>query len=379
MPKVSVILTSYNHEKYIRAAIDSVLNQTFTNFELIIWDDASTDNSWSVINSYSDLRVRKFRNEKREWGGLVNKVILTLELGEYIAIHHSDDVWESNKLEKQVAILDEKPKIGAVFTNALAIDESGFALKDEKHFYFNIFKQPNRTRHEWLRFFLTQGNALCHPSVLLRKECYREFGLYRRYLPQVADFDMWIRVCLKFEIYVLPDKLTKFRVRDNDANASGDRADTKVRRTYEFYKLLLNYRQLAKFDELVKVFPEAEKFFRNDETDVDFALAMSVLELNSFRFTKLFAQDILFEIISDSERSKNIKRLYGFDERDFITLTGKNDVFSIGEIVDRDAKISEIYTSFSWRLTRPLRYFSRKIRLLCASFCLVKGSKAGRE
>lgn len=63
MPKISVILTSYNHERVIREAIDSVLNQTFTDFKLIIWDDASTDSSWKVFNRYSDSRIKAFRNE----------------------------------------------------------------------------------------------------------------------------------------------------------------------------------------------------------------------------------------------------------------------------------------------------------------------------
>ena len=106
-PLVSVILTSFNHEKYLREAIDSVLNQTFTDFELIIWDDASSDNSWDVINEYTDHRIKAFRNEARKraiWG--INKAISEVAIGKYIAIHHSDDAWETEKLGKQVAFLE---------------------------------------------------------------------------------------------------------------------------------------------------------------------------------------------------------------------------------------------------------------------------------
>src|SRR5206468_12755719 len=109
-------------------------------------------------------------------------------------IHHSDDAWEPEKLERQVAFLDGHPEIGAVFTNALAIDEVGSPLLDRTHFLFNIFDQPNRTRHEWLRFFFTVSNALCHPSVLIRKLCYEDCGLYRAGFAQLCDFDMWIRL-----------------------------------------------------------------------------------------------------------------------------------------------------------------------------------------
>ena len=92
MPKISVILTSFNHAKYLREAIESTLNQTFTDFELIIWDDASCDNSWEVINEYNDPRIKRFRNDIQRRGGWgMNKAITEIASGKYIAIHHSDD------------------------------------------------------------------------------------------------------------------------------------------------------------------------------------------------------------------------------------------------------------------------------------------------
>ena len=347
MPKVSVILTSYNHDKFICEAIDSVLNQSFRDFELIIWDDASSDNSWNLINQYSDSRIKAFRNEEQKrgiWG--INKAISEVATGEYIAIHHSDDVWERDKLEKQAAFLEAHSEVGAVFTNALAIGEDNLPLADKNHFYSNIFDQPNRTRHEWLRFFFSRGNALCHPSVLIRKSCYEYCGLYRFGLAQVGDFDMWIRLCLKYEIYVMPEKLVRFRVRSNEANTSGNRPETRIRGDYEFYKLLLSYRTIKKFDELVKVFPGAQKYHRNKETDIDFALAMIALEEKPFIFTQLFGLDILFEAIVDPKRSAKIKRLYDFDYKSFISLTAQHDVLSreakenlLRTLTERDGQI----------------------------------------
>jgi glycosyltransferase involved in cell wall biosynthesis len=362
MPRVSVILTSFNHEKYIREAIDSVIDQSFTDFELNIWDDASADGSWAVINSYSDPRIKAFRNEVSKRGIYgINKTISDVATGGYIAIHHSDDVWELDKLERQVAYLDQHPDIGAVFTNALAISEDGSPLTDEKHFYFDIFNQPNRARYEWLRFFFSRGNALCHPSVLIRKSCYTDCGLYRYGFAQVGDFDMWIRLCLKYEIHVLPEKLVRFRVRDNEANASGDRPETRLRMRYEHCKLLPNYRKLSRFEDLVKVFPSAEKYDRKEESDMGFILGMIALEEESLIFTQLFGIDLLFEAISDPKRAANIKRLYDFDYKNFIELTGSNDVFLYGKF---DDAINQIRASLSWRLTRPLRYSAQLIRNL---------------
>lgn len=328
MPRVTVVLTSYNHEKYLREAIDSVLAQTYEDFELIIWDDNSHDNSWQLISGYSDNRIRSFRNDKQRrgiWG--INRSISEVATGEYIAIHHSDDVWEPDKLEKQVAYLDAHQEIGAVFSNALAIDEDSNPLDDPEHFYSNVFNQPNRSRQEWLHHFFYHGNGLCHPSVLIRKLCYDDCGLYRYGLSQQADFDMWVRLCLKYEIHVIHENLVKFRVRENEANTSGNRPDTRIRGWYEFYKVLENYNSIIEFEELVRIFPAAEQFRREQGSDVGFALGMVALKDNPLRFRQLFGQDLLFGIFSNPPRAEAIQQLYGFGYQDFIVISGKNDIF----------------------------------------------------
>ena len=339
--KVSVVLTSYNHAKYLAEAIDSVLNQTFTDFELIIWDDASTDTSWDIISSYQDTRIRAYRNETNQIVEGVRKAISEVAIGDYIAIHHSDDVWESQKLEMQVAFLDKNPQIAAVFSNAKIINEEGSLFSDEGHFYYNIFDQPNRNRYEWLNYFFTQGNALCHPSILIRKECYEEIGLYRSGLVQTPDFDMWVRLCMKYEIYVLPEKLIQFRIRTNEANASGSRLDNNVRSQFEYFQVLDNYRQLSSYEEISKIFPVAEKYYRADGFDSQFVLGMIALEVGTYKFTELFGLQLLFEALNNPTRAKKIKDLYDFDILKFLQLTGSHDVFSFGLREQADRELSK--------------------------------------
>ena len=360
MPRISIILTSYNHEKYIRESIDSVLNQTVTEFELIILDDASSDSSWDIINSYSDTRIKPFRNVKNMLGTyLFNKAIAEIAKGEYIAVHHSDDIWEPDKLERQVKLLDSNPNVGAVFTNALAIGEDSLPLDDAEHFYSEIFNQSNRTRFEWLNHFFYKGNALCHPSILIRKRCYDDCGLYRYGLAQLTDFDMWIRLCLKYEIYVLPEKLVRFRVRANEANASGGRPESRIRTTTEFYFVLKNYLQLNSFKDLVKVFPEEQGCYRADGCEPKFILAMAALK-NKSNYLKLFGIELLFDLISDEKTAANLKALYDFNHLAFIKITGVTDVFSTESLMEQDKQIAHIYNSRSWRLTSSLRFLNRK-------------------
>jgi len=329
-PKLSIILTSYNHEKYLKETIDSVLNQKFADFELIIWDDASIDQSWDIIQSYFDPRIKAFRNLENQMPPLgVNRAIQEIAQGKYIAIHSSDDIWEPEKLEKQVAFLEENPQIGAVFSWAQIIGEDGESLDDKTHPYNHIFNQPNRSRHEWLNFFFYHGNALCHPSLLIRKICYQDCGAYRYGFAQLPDFDMWVRLCLKYDIHVLPEKLVRFRVRAGELNVSGNRADGRIRQQFEYLQIYENYLELKIPEDIIKVFPNAQKYIKPNGFDGRFALAMVFLEANKFNTTNLFALQLLFQALNEPERAKKINDLYGFDAKNFIELSAKYDVFSI--------------------------------------------------
>ena len=345
MPKVTVILTSYNHEKHLRDSIDSVLGQTFIDFELIIGDDASTDDSWNIIQSYTDPRIFAYRHESNRGAGTINEIVLSGKAsGEYIAIHHSDDVWEPEKLEKQVSFLEQNPHVGAVFTDVTVIDESNQPLKDNSHVYQTVFTQLNRSRYEWLNYFFYKGNALCHPTILIRKECYINCGLYRNGLAQLADFDMWIRLCLKYDIHILPDKLVLLRVRSSELNSSGNRPEVRVRGQFEYFEILKNYKELTDPKELIKVFPSVEKYMTSEGFILEFALGMAALEPESYNLTKLFGLQNLFEVINDPVKAEKVKFLYGFSNIDFIALTAQHDVFSLETIASLKNQVSTLET-----------------------------------
>jgi O-antigen biosynthesis protein len=360
-PKISILLTSYNHAKYLRDAIESVLNQTYKDFELLVWDDASVDNSWEIITSYSDERIHAFRNHTNQVEYFYKAISdMTQGLSEYIAIHHSDDVWEPKKLEKQVAYLDKNPDIGAVFSWAKFINEEGELFEDETHPYYKLFEQPNRTRHEWLNHFFYKGNALCHPSLLIRKECYQEVGLYRNGMAQLPDFDMWVRLVMKYEIHVIPEKLIRFRIHQDKSNSSGNRSDTRIRIQFEYLQVLENYREILSYSELAKIFPIAKKYERNGSGDTGFALGMIAVETAPFPFTKLLGLNLIFEALNDPIRAKKLKEEYNFSHADFIKLSAKHDVFSI-EIRNLHEQLTGIMNSETWKLALFFRQTREKL------------------
>lgn len=328
MPKVSVILTSYNHEKYIRESIESVLNQTYRDFELIIVDDASQDESWDIIQSYKDERIVAIRNEKNIRAEGVYNAIKNVAKGKYIAIHHSDDAWMVNKLEKQISFLDQNAKYAAVFTLAEIIDEDGNIFVSNGQDY-NIFDQPNRTRHEWLNYFFNFGNALCHPSVLFHKVCYQEYELFVYGYGQLPDFLKWIKICLNKDIFVLQEKLTKFRILNSSRNTSGDRPDAYIRSSIELFQVLNEFLKISDYNEFISVFPEGEKYLINGQFVSQFAFAFECLKSEKNKVYKLFGMLMLFEMVNDKELSEKIAKIYNFTYLDLIKLTGKNDIFGV--------------------------------------------------
>jgi glycosyltransferase involved in cell wall biosynthesis len=356
MPKVSVILTSFNHAKYICEAIESTLNQTFTDFELIILDDCSSDNSWQLINKYSDKRIKAFRNQANIGPVTgVNKAISELATGEFIAIHHSDDVWELDKLRRQVVYLDANPEMGAAFTWVQIIEEHGVKLTGD------WFDHKNKTRWQWINQLFLEQNHLCHPSVLIRKQCYQDVGGYRNGLAQTTDAEMWSRVLLKFPIHIIQEKLTKHRKLSDKSNASGDRIDVAIRSSNEWNVLRENYLSIANFEDIVATFPRLERFRNSEGFDNKFLLAMACLYECKHRSAWQLGLTWLFELIDDNTRYEKIKKLYAFSHLDYIRMTAEFDVYfaeADKQIAEWDTKINGIYNSRSWRLTRPLRFLS---------------------
>ena len=334
-PKVSVILTSYNHAAYIATAIESVLAQTLTDWELLIVDDGSTDNSRDIIRNFDDPRIKFFLHEQNRGPRLAVTDAIKSARGKYIAVHHSDDAWHPDKLAKQVAKLDADENFAACFTWVEFIDERGepvtFADNDA---YEKIFEQENRSRAQWLNHFFYKANCLCHPSAMLRRDAVEKFQLYEsRGLWQLPDYLAWIRLCFRREIFVLPEKLTCFRLlRKRQENSSAVTFDNTVRENLEFYFVAREFADGFTDDKFfLEVFPTARKFLVDGQINRRFALARLCLE-GKFIATSSFqlvALEILQDLLSDNTTAAQIKQLYDYDEKSFRLDSGSCDLFNL--------------------------------------------------
>jgi len=352
---VSIVLTSYNHAKFLHEAIDSVINQTFTNWELFIWDDVSSDSSWEIIQSYSDPRIKAIRNDRtRRYIYAINETITKLASGKYIAIHHSDDGWEPEKLAQQVAYLDAHPEVDAAFTHVQVIDENNKKIEN------NWFNEPNKSRTEWLRSLFLNTNKLCHPSALVRRDAYIDAGLYKLAHAQSDDAEMWSRLLLRSEIHVIPRKLTRHRIFTDNSSVSGNKPSVQSRLQFEWFVQKNNFTELS-LSEILSIFPEAKQWLSNGEGDSRFLLAMAAIKLGNCQGTRLFGLNLLYKLLTNEADAAAIHKLHNFDYLNFFSLTGEDDIF-VRTIQQKSETVSEEEVSAKGAIFLRIIQVARKVK-----------------
>jgi len=201
-PLISVIVPVYNAEKYVAPALESILNQSVSDLELIVIDDGSTDASAMVIEKIKDPRLHLYKQANAGMAAALNKGI-SLAKGKFIARQDADDISLPARFEKQVAYLNDHPKTGMLGTQAALIDSTGKRTGRFLH---------HSTDNETLKATLYFDNPFVHSSVMLRKEILDKVGLYNNSLhPLLQDFDLWFRISKVSDIANLPDVLQEYR------------------------------------------------------------------------------------------------------------------------------------------------------------------------
>jgi len=205
LPKVSVVMSVYNDESYVAEAVNSILDQTFSDFEFIIINDGSTDKTPQIIRSFDDPRIRVIDQPNSGLTVSLNRGI-RLAKGEYIARMDADDLSEPERLEKQVEALDRNPGIAVVGCWYKVIDENGSLLG-----YKRLPDDVNQ-----LAKLLKRDNPICHGSVMMRKEAIQAVGLYNENLRYAQDYELWLRMLYQgYGFYVIPDFLYSYRISPN--------------------------------------------------------------------------------------------------------------------------------------------------------------------
>jgi glycosyltransferase involved in cell wall biosynthesis len=221
MAEVSVCIPTYNGARFIAGAVRSVLNQSFRDFELVIVDDSSVDETATIIKSFDDdPRLRHFTNPVRL--GMVGNWNRCVELseGKYVCVFHQDDVMSPENLERKVAVLKSDPRIGLVYSKVEQIDSDGRSVEGYK-FWTENSPEEDFVR-DGLRYFeelIARENLICCPSVIARRECYEQLGPFDSRLPFTADWEMWLRIAAFYDVAYVAQPLMSYRWHeDNETN-----------------------------------------------------------------------------------------------------------------------------------------------------------------
>jgi glycosyltransferase involved in cell wall biosynthesis len=223
MPKVSVVIPAYNAMAFLPETLKSVLEQTFTDFEVLIINDGSSDNVVEWAAQVTDPRVTLITQENQRVSAARNTGIANAQ-GEYIAFLDADDLWEPTKLEKQVHCLDDNPAVGLVYTWTLLVDQQNnptgrvFASHAEGNIWQELLENDP----------ISSGS-----SAMVRRECFDAVGVFDRSLAYAPDLDMWVRIAFDYPVAVIKEPLLRYRQIPNSFSRNRQKMIQDLRQVIE--------------------------------------------------------------------------------------------------------------------------------------------------
>src|SRR5215217_782870 len=257
-PKITVLMAAYNAENFIEKSIKSIVDQTFTDFELLIINDGSSDKTVEIAKKFDDSRIRIIENDKNRGLVYTRNKGLKEALGEYIAILDSDDVAVKNRLELQYNFLLQYPEVVLCGGHAIAVDHDG------KQIPSNLFTMPHG--QEEVKMQMLFLNTFVNSTVMFRALIVKELGGYRDYAP-AEDYELFTRIAEKYPIDNLDTVLVEYRIHHNNTSKlQSDLGDRNVRRIKSNQLTYLN-------------------IVSDNAGLADILFSISVWDFNSFKFS----------------------------------------------------------------------------------------------
>ncbi len=252
-PLVSICIPTYNSSRYLKECLDSVAAQSYKNLEVIISDNASTDETVFIVNQYVERYRFKLDINSKNMGALANfNKLISLATGKYVAIYHADDVYNKNIVEESVRILNAHDSVGLVGSMGNIMNDDGTI--------FNTFRLPkhlkklNKTIYsfdEALSAILKRGWFFVTPSIMVRRKALEELGAFDlNGYGSAADYELWLRIANKYDAAILNNKLINYRVHKSQGT------EREVRKNPEVADIVLvvkKYREITTNKKLKKM------------------------------------------------------------------------------------------------------------------------------
>lgn len=289
-PLVTVFMPVYNSEQYIEEALQSIVQQTYTNLDILIVDDGSTDRSVELIRQFQDPRIRLIQNERNRGIPYTRNVGLREARGKYIAIMDSDDVAAPTRIERQVAFLEENETIDAVASDYIQF--GGKVSKKVKA----PFHQP-----EALKVMLLFYNPIANPSVMMRKQTLVENGLtYHEDFFVAQDYQLWSQLIKVGNICIMPEYLLHYRFGHENISKKSNQEKQLKRKALiaSIHRDLLNYYDVGLTEEELESFNEFFTESYGGQVQNWDSLEQVITKLKSWnQETKTFDHEIFLNVL----------------------------------------------------------------------------------
>ena len=337
-PKVLIYMSCYNHEKYVREAMDSIVGQTYRNWELFVANDGSTDRTGEILASYQDDRIHFYNfEENTKFVGASNFLQDSMRDvdADYIATMSSDDKWKPEKLERQIEILNKHPEYRACFT----WDEIIFDYEDAVYRQLEDYSHKrNRSRYDWMRRFFLYGNCLNACSMLMSKSVFYELGGMNQSFFSLADFRLWMQFVNRYSFYLCGEPLTYYRRHEN--NISKSSSANFVRSTYERYKISKDVIEQMNETTFVRTFYRKLVYRRYGSKEAYAAEKFMLLIDETSLSGEQAAIDLYLSFSENAEFLRILQQDYGYMPHDFTELTGNAGIAFISNMI-YEAKVLE--------------------------------------
>lgn len=326
MAKVSVLMPVYNGERFLAESIESILSQTFSDWELVIVNDGSTDKSAEICKSYSDKRIKYFANPENKGLIYTRSLAISKATSEFVAFLDSDDMALPDRLKEQVSFLENNPEYGFCGTWGISIDEDGECLK----------KINLPVDDQEIKTGLLYSNTFIQSSVMIRKSILTDEA-YSRDFPVAEDYDLWCRLSRRYKSCNIPKHLTKYRW--HNTNISLAKAE------------LMN-------DLIVSIF--TSQLIRIDihPTQEELRIHMGIRDKNAFRNSeRIFFKELrlwLLKLISANDRCSE------YDKVTFNAMACFRWIFACKE----RRKYAKIFALLPYLIVHPFIFFKTTKLLL---------------
>lgn len=312
--KVSILTPCFNHEKYIKYFIQSILEQGFENFELIVVDDCSSDDSIKEIQKFQDPRIKLIKHDFNQGiNGALNTAFENSS-GDYIVFCASDDMLEKNALEKIYQIFNSL-EVDVIYPSMSIINDENIEISK------NFITQ--RSNLEALRHLFFKGNCFFSPGMAVKKEVFKKIYPLPNALCNHQDTQMHISILTqKAKIHFSKETLVKYRIRANEANISAPNASTKARENLEIELLMDSFLKIQDIEFLKEIFKDEIKKLKIEpfENTIEFFLGRMAIESQE-KTRKYWGYHKIMHFYNDKNNVKILLEKYNFTFKDLLSLS----------------------------------------------------------